>query len=161
LKDKEKGPYCLESSKETKRGLLRGMIEKPRILIVDDNKSLSKSMLFVLKHRGLTAATARDGLEALNVLKKKSFDIIFLDIKMPGLNGVETLKKIKKISPATMVVMMTAYAVEELVKEALKEGAHGVIYKPLDMEEVFEVIGSVKKRKQKQREENKRGELKK
>jgi len=144
LKDKEKGPCCLESSKETRRGLLRGMIEKPRILIVDDNESLSKSMLFVLKRRGFTAATARDGLEALNVLKKKSFDIIFLDIKMSGLNGVETFKKIKKISSTCKVVMMTAYALDELVQDALEEGAYGILYKPLDMEEAIQMIEEVR-----------------
>lgn len=60
-----------------------------------------------------------------------------------------------------MVVMMTAYAVEELVQKALNEGAHGVIYKPVGMEKVFEVIESISETKQKQSEENYRGELKK
>ena len=130
------------------------MIEKVRVLIADDNESLSRSMSFVLKRKGCTAATARNGIEAINEVKKKFFDVVFIDIKMPGLNGVETLKKIMKISPTIMAVMMTAYAVEELVQEALKEGAHGVIYKPLDMEEVFKVIGIIKVWKQQQGEES-------
>ncbi len=130
------------------------MIKGARILIVDDNKSLSRSLSFVLESKDCVVVTASDGLEALNSVKNKSFDVIFMDIKMPGLNGVDTFKKVKKISPTTVVVMMTAYAVDVLVKEALIEGAYGILYKPLDMEKVFEVIESTREWNQKQGEGN-------
>ncbi|MCK5587590.1 MAG: response regulator, partial [Candidatus Lokiarchaeota archaeon] len=68
---------------------------------------------------------------------------IFMDIKMPLMNGVDTYKRIKKIRPDTVVMMMTAYAVEDLVQEALKEGAYGVLYKPLDIENVLTLIKRV------------------
>ncbi len=130
------------------------MIEGARILIVDDNKSLSRSLSFVLESKDCVVVTASDGLEALNTVKNKSFDVIFMDIKMPGLNGVDTFKKVKKISPTTAVVMMTAYAVDVLVREALREGAYGILYKPLDMEKVFGVIESIREWNQKQGEGN-------
>jgi len=68
------------------------------------------------------------------------FDVILMDIKMPGMNGVETLKEIKMIRPDVTVVMMTAYAVEDLIKEAQREGAYGVLHKPLDVEKMIGLI---------------------
>jgi two-component system response regulator HydG len=65
----------------------------------------------------------------------EDFTIIFIDIKMSLMDGVETYRRIKEIRPETMAVMMTGYAVEDLVEQALQEGVYGVIYKPLDMEE--------------------------
>ena len=129
-------------------------MEKTTVLIVDDNESLSRSMSFVLNRKGYDVATAPNGSEAVKRVKEISFDVIFMDIKMPGLNGVETFKKIKKISPSAIVVMMTAYALEELVQEALTRGAHGVLYKPLVMDEVFKMIdgiNSINKDKKKQK----------
>jgi len=77
-----------------------------------------------------------------------AFDITFMDIRMPIMDGVESYRKIKKIRPEAVVIMMTAYAVEDLVREALQEGVYGVIHKPLDIEEVITVIEDVKKIKQ-------------
>lgn len=71
-----------------------------------------------------------------------------MDIKMPIMNGVETYKRIKKINPKTVVIMMTAYAVEELADEVLQEGAYGVIYKPLDIENVSTLIEKVRNKRQ-------------
>lgn len=130
------------------------MLENTRVLIVDDNESLSRSMSIVLNRKGCSVDTASDGLEAIKAVKIKSFDVIFMDIRMPGLNGVETFKKIKKQYPAIKVVMMTAYALEELVDEAFREEAFGVLYKPLDMDKVFEMIESIRYLNQKQGEGN-------
>ena len=63
---------------------------------------------------------------------------------MPGINGVETFKEIRKISPSSLVVMMTGFSVEDLVEEAVEQGAHAVIYKPFDVDQVIEVIQSVR-----------------
>ena len=119
------------------------MEEKASILIVDDNVSLVKTMSFVLTRKGYVTTTAMNGPEAIERLEETAFDIVFMDIKMPLMNGVETYKRIKKIRPDTVVMMMTAYAVEDLVQEALKEGAYGVIYKPLDIESVTALIEDV------------------
>jgi two-component system response regulator HydG len=124
------------------------MEKSSHILIVDDNISLSKSMSMILKHKGYGVTTAQDGLEAIQKVKESPFDIIFMDIKMPLMNGVETYREIKKIRPKSIVVMMTAYALEELVAQALKEGAYGIIYKPLDIERVISLIGITREKKQ-------------
>lgn len=120
------------------------MMDNPRILIVDDNESLCKTMSLILGHKGYAVTTAADGPEAVERVKKSSFDIIFMDVKMPSIDGVQTYKGIKKIRPGAVVVMMTAYAVEDLVQEALQEGAYGIIYKPLDIEKVTAVIERVR-----------------
>jgi len=124
------------------------MEKKVNILIVDDNISLAQSMSLILKHKGYIVTTAKDGPEAIERVKESPFDIIFMDIKMPFMDGVETHREIKKIRPDTTVVMMTAYAVEELVAQALKEGAYGIIYKPLDIEKVVSLIGKTREKKE-------------
>ena len=116
------------------------MVAKANILLVDDNVSLTKTMSFVLKRNGYAVTTAKDGYEAIAKVKEQRFAMIFLDIKMPLLDGVETYKEIKKLRPEAVVMMMTAYAVEDLVAEALSEGVYGIIYKPLDTEKVLTII---------------------
>jgi len=124
------------------------MKEKASILIVDDNISQCKTMSFILKRKGYNVTTASNGPEAITKVKKSSFDIIFMDIKMPLMDGVETYKRIKKINPEVKVIMMTAYAVEDLVQEALAEGAHGIVYKPLDIQKVLGIVRKANKNKQ-------------
>ena len=70
-------------------------------------------------------------------------DLMFMDVKMPGMSGIETFKEIQKIKPRLLVVMMTGYSVDELLKEAFELGAYGVIYKPFDMEEVLSIIEKI------------------
>ena len=122
------------------------MEEKASVLIVDDNMSLLKTMSFVLIHKGYAVTTAEDGAKAIEVVKEKPFDVIFMDIKMPLMNGVQTYRQIKKTRPDAVVMMMTAYSVEDLVKDALEEGAYGIIYKPMDIEEVVAIIERARKR---------------
>jgi two-component system response regulator HydG len=120
------------------------MEQKANILIVDDNASQCKTMAFILKRQGHAVTTAAGGPEALEIVRQQPFDIIFMDIKMPAMNGVETYRKIKEIRPGAMVIMMTAYAVEDLIQEALHEGAYGILYKPLDMQKVLGLIAEAK-----------------
>ena len=117
------------------------------ILIADDNINFCKTMSFVLEKKGYAVTTAKDGPEAIQKVKEKSFDIIFMDIKMPLMDGVQTYKRIKEIRPEAVVVMMTAYSVEDLVQEALREGAYGIIYKPLDIEKVVALIEELRQAK--------------
>lgn len=124
------------------------MEKRANILIVDDNISLAKTMSLILKRKGYEATTAPDGLVAIKRIKERPFDLIFMDIKMPLMDGVQIYRKIKKIRPETIVIMMTAYAVENLVAQALKEGAYGIIYKPLDIEKMISLIEKSRKKKQ-------------
>ena len=105
-------------------------------------------MSLILSRKGYTVVTTKSGMEAIEKVKERSFDMVFMDIKMPLMNGVETYKKVKKIRPEMVVMMMTAYAVEDLVREALQEGAYGIIYKPLDIEKVVGLINKVTKDKE-------------
>ena len=116
------------------------MTEEKRILIVDDNESLLKSMFLILTRKGYTVSTAGSGKEAVKKVKENGFNLIFLDIKMPDMNGVETFLKIKALKPKAAVVMMTAYSSDKLVKQALDEGAKEVIFKPLQMNSLFRLI---------------------
>jgi len=113
------------------------------ILIVDDNFSLRKTTEMILTHKGYTASTASNGIQAVEQVKDESFDLIIMDIKMPVINGVETYKRIKQIRPGAVVVMMTAYALEELVQEALFEGAFDILYKPLDIDKLLSLIEKI------------------
>ena len=115
------------------------------IMIVDDNVNLCRTMSYILRHKGYDVTVASNVSEAIEgAREKKHFDMVFMDIKMPLMDGVETYKQIKKIIPGVTVVMMTAYAVEELIQEALEEGAHGVIYKPVDIDKAIDLIEGAK-----------------
>ena len=116
------------------------MKKKASVLIVDDNTGLCKTLSFVLGRKGYAVTTASDGAEAIAIVEERPFDIVFMDVIMPFMNGVETYERMKVIRPEAMVVMMTAYAVEDMVQEALEKGAYDVIYKPLDIERVVALI---------------------
>jgi DNA-binding NtrC family response regulator len=122
--------------------------ESTSILLVDDNKNLTKSMSFILTRKGYSVETANDGFEAIDIVKERTFDIILMDIKMPHLDGVETYKRIKKIDPDAVVMMMTAYSVEEMIEEALQEGAFGIMYKPLNIEHLLDVVDKIQSKKE-------------
>ena len=122
-------------------------MERVGILIVDENISLYKTMSFILGRKGYAVTTAKDSPEAIERVEERPFDMIFMDIKMPLMDEVETYERIKKIRPEA-VVMMTAYAVEDLVQEALQEGGYGIIHKPLDIEKVGALIERVSEAKQ-------------
>jgi DNA-binding NtrC family response regulator len=124
------------------------MEEKASILIVDDDIGLCRTMSLILERKGYAVTTAKDGPEAIERVKERLFDIIFMDIKMSPIDGVETYRRIRNIRPGVVVIMMTAYVVEDLVKEALKEGAYGILYKPLDMEKAVTIIEEAKKERQ-------------
>ena len=124
------------------------MAERAHILVVDDNISLGKSLALVLKRSGYAVTIAIDGLEAIDRVRERQFDVTFMDIKLPIMDGVETYRRIKQIRPEALVIIMTAYSVENLVDEALKEGAYSVLYKPLDMEKVLRMLGEILEKKQ-------------
>ncbi len=116
------------------------MMEKTNILVVDDLRSMRLTLGGILEDEGHNVVTAENGYEAIEAVRKTHFDIIFMDIKMPGIDGVQTFREVKKIDPKTAVIMMTAYSVEDLVKEALAEGAYTVVYKAFDIGRIIAII---------------------
>ena len=121
------------------------MSEKTPVLIVDDDLSFAESLSDILGEKDYNAVTVNSGEEALEKVKEENFQVILMDIKLSVMNGVETHKKIKEIAPQIPVIMMTAFSVENLVKDALKEGAYGVLHKPLDIERVIKMIEAIRK----------------
>ncbi len=117
--------------------------KKFKILIADDEEGLRFSLASILEMENYEVLTAGDGTEALELVKNNDFDIAFFDIRMPGMNGVEALKQIKQISPGTVVVMMTAYAMNDLIKESIKEGAFACISKPFEIEDILNTVKEV------------------
>ncbi len=111
-----------------------------RVLIVDDDNGIRFTLEGIIEDEGYWVRGAKDGYEAIELVKEIAFHWVFMDIRMPGLNGLETYLEIKKISPESNVVMMTGFSVEALVKEALEEGVYAVLHKPLPVEQVLELL---------------------
>ncbi len=107
---------------------------------MDDDRDFAESLAMALEGRGYLVVVASSGEEALQVFQKEDFDIAFMDVRLPGINGVESFLRIRKIKPAARVVMMTGYSVEGLLKQAVKNGAMGVLHKPMDVGKVLEFI---------------------
>jgi DNA-binding NtrC family response regulator len=89
---------------------------------------------------GYEVVTANDGFEALELVKQDDFAVVLMDVKMPVMDGVETYKRVKEIAPDVPVIMITAFSVEELIKDALRQGAYGSVRKPLDFNKLFKLI---------------------
>ena len=109
---------------------------KPTILVVDDESSHRQMIKAVLSAEGYEIKDAFNGIEAVKAIEEKFYDLILMDIRMPGLSGIETLQKIKDISPGIPIIIMTAYASVNTAIEALKSGAYDYLTKPLDIEEL-------------------------
>jgi len=109
---------------------------KGTILVVDDERSIQVGLKGLLAREGHEVTTAGSGEEALRLLNSHSFDLVLTDLRMPGLDGMDLLKKVKERHPDTLVMMMTAYGSEKVAVEAMKAGAHDYIVKPFDNEEV-------------------------
>jgi two-component system response regulator HydG len=110
--------------------------EKRKILVVDDEESHRIMLRAVLQEEGYEVAEAADGPEGIQAVEEGPFDVILLDIRMPAMDGIEALTEIRKISPFTPVLMMTAYASVKTAVEALRAGAFDYLTKPLDIEEL-------------------------
>jgi two-component system, NtrC family, response regulator HydG len=117
-----------------------------RVLIVDDDSDHAESLADVIEMRGHTTQLAHSGEEALGYFREDEFDFVLLDVKLPGINGVETFLEMVKIRPSAQVMMMTGYSVEQLVEQAIEGGALGVLQKPFAAMEVLELLSQVKPR---------------
>lgn len=115
--------------------------ESKKVLVVDDADFMRTILEEVLTHRGHTVLQARDGKECLSVLREKTADVCLLDINMPGMDGLEVLRRIKTEHPGLKVVMLSAMAQESNVRQALQLGADSFVVKPFQAECVVERIG--------------------
>ena len=110
------------------------------ILIVDDNAGILHTMDIILTEKGYRVEIADNGLDAIEQIRNRSFDLVISDIKMSHVTGVDVLKEIKRVSPEIPTIMITAFTMDKLVQEAQQEGAEAVLHKPLDFDELHSVI---------------------
>jgi len=115
-----------------------------RILIVDDNVEFLDSIKDILEDEGYDCHAVTNGLDALTLALEKTFDVVLMDIKMPGMNGVECFLKMKEQNSGIKVIMFTAYALTELMRKAREEGVCAILKKPLNMNTFMDTIKKVK-----------------
>ena len=108
-----------------------------KILIIDDEQAIRKALREILEYESFTITEAEDGPTALKILEKETFDVIFCDIKMPRMDGMEALSKLKEKGIETPVIMITGHGNVETAVEALKKGAYDFIQKPLDLNRIL------------------------
>lgn len=112
----------------------------PRILIADDQKSIRRTMTVIIETRGCQVVDVEDGYQAIESVRNNDFDLVFLDIKMPGINGVQTFREIKKLKPDSLVVVMTGCRVQELIDAAVDEGVMSVVLKPFEPKQIIQLV---------------------
>ncbi|MBA3027575.1 MAG: response regulator [Desulfobacteraceae bacterium] len=120
-----------------------------KILLVDDEEVFASNMEKLLKDRGYWVKAVNSGNDALEVLEKQDFDVVVLDMKMHGLDGVSTLREIKKMGLFTQVLMLTGHGSIGTAKEALMLGAYDYLTKPCEIDELVEKIEGAWKEKDK------------
>ncbi len=117
----------------------------PSILIVDDEPSILQTLGGLLSDEGFEVTTAANGYEALKIIDTESPDLVLLDIWMPGIDGIETLKEIKKENPNIQVIIITGHGTIETAVNATKLGAYDLIEKPLSIDKVIVAINNALK----------------
>ncbi len=119
-----------------------------KILVIEDEKNMREILKILLEGEGYDVSTAKDGTEGLAWLNRDIFDLVVSDIKMPGVGGLQILRKAQEISPETLVIMMTAFGTTESAIEAMKLGAYDYIHKPFKIDEIRLVVkNALEKRK--------------
>ena len=111
-----------------------------KILVVDDNEDYTDSIKDILEDEGYEVETAHNGEDACKLTDCTAYDLVLMDIKMPGMNGVESFLKMKRTNPDVKVVLFTAYALTELIQKARDNGVTAILKKPLDMDELYLTI---------------------
>ena len=110
-----------------------------KVLVVDDDPVVGKSFNRVLSGKGYAVITASNGQEALTKLEAEDYDVVFTDIKMPGMSGLEMAERVKERRPWMPVVIVTGYPTIETAKEAVRQGAYDYLAKPVGPDEVISV----------------------
>jgi DNA-binding response OmpR family regulator len=111
-----------------------------RVLIVDDDRDHAESIADVLAWRGCEVELAFSGEEAVDKFRNASFEFVLMDIKLPGIDGIEVFFECKKIRAQPNILLMTGYSLDHLARRALEGGALGVLQKPFAMQEIFDVV---------------------
>ena len=132
---------------------------KISILLVDDEKDFVETLAERLQLRDFNVATALNGNEAIKLVEEINFDVIVLDVQMPGKDGIETLKEIKNIEQLSQVIMLTGHATVKTAIEGMKNGAFDYLMKPTDTDELIEMINNAYQLVAEQRDKIRQAEI--
>jgi len=117
---------------------------KHRILIVDDDKDHAESIADLLQLRGYDVEVAYSGEQALELFRTLELDVTLMDVKLPGMNGVEAFFQFRRLKPGAQVIMMTGLSVDELIARAVEGGATGVLHKPFAMADLLNALSQTR-----------------
>lgn len=112
----------------------------PAILVVDDDRDICRNLTDILTDIGYAVDTAHDGLSALELVKRRAYDVALLDFRMPGMDGLTLYREIKALRPSTVAMLVTAYAAGETAHQALTAGAWKVLSKPVELTSLLGLI---------------------
>jgi two-component system OmpR family response regulator len=122
-------------------------MEKFKVMIVDDEEDFLETIVKRLKARGIDVTGAESGYKALELIDDGNFDVVILDVKMPGLDGIETLREMKKKKPLVEVIMLTGHASVESGIQGMQLGAFDYVMKPVALDELLEKVRQAYERK--------------
>ena len=114
-----------------------------RIMVVDDDPALRMTLEEILTDEGHDVISAEDGYQAIRFASENPIALIFMDIRMPGMTGIDAFSRIKEILPDCVVVLMTGHAVQSLVDEAWEQGAREILQKPVIIDRLLEIVDEV------------------
>lgn len=135
------------------------MIKIPaRVLLVDDEVDFVEMFSLRLKEQGERVLSAHSGMEALKVLEKNQIDVVVLDIRMPGMDGIETLKQIKALYPLVEVILLTGHGSTQTAVDGMKLGAFDYLVKPADFADIREKLEKARIRKDEHEERIRKAE---
>jgi ATP-dependent Lon protease len=139
--------HCSQSAKEALLKYILRATEKPRVLVVDDEKIARESMVYTIKKEGYSVVSANNGSEAIEKLGASKYDVVITDLIMGDVDGSDVLNEIKNKYPATKAIMVTGYATVDTAVDAMRMGAFHYIEKPLSLDELRKVVKDALKEK--------------
>jgi len=117
--------------------------EQTLILVVDAQFKASYTLKTTLEQKGYRVATTEKGSEALEMVKSHHYDIVFLDARLPDMNGIQVFERVKEIDPRATVIMMATYSSKNFLRSTIKEGSYTCIQKPFDMEKIIGLVEEI------------------
>jgi two-component system, OmpR family, response regulator len=122
-------------------------MRKPRVLLVDDDVPFTRNLVWLLSRRGYEVSAVNDGTSAIQIVEQQEFDVVVLDRKKPGIDGIATLKELKKKRPDVEVVILTGAASVDSALDGIELGAYDYITKPIQFSDLEEKISQAFERK--------------
>ena len=132
-----------------------------QLLLVDDEERFINTTKILLEKKGISTFTALNGLDAMKILDEHRIDVVILDVKMPGLDGVEVLRRIKQNHPLVEVIMLTGHASVESAVDGLKLGAFDYLMKPCDISSLLAKVNEAHAKKQAMEEKIRKAKIEK